>query len=434
MGKKIKILVVGSDARTHALTWKLSGPDRKIYVAPGNTGIAQIAKCLAIKSDDLESLTKWAAKFRPDLTIVGPEDPLIAGIVDKFRAEGQIIFGPTKLAARIEGSKIFSHEVMNLVGVPHPEGWIFLEGQKQLAFDRVKKEGYKNIVIKADGACRGKGAVLPASQKEAEETINEMMAGTKYGEAGRSILIQKRLKGNVREISVMAIVSPKGDYQFLPVATDNKTIYDPSPKIKYNPNTGGMGGHAPQDEVGQKLLNQIKSRIFTPVLKGVAKLGCPYSGILYANIMLTADGPKVLEFNCRSGDPETEIQMPLIENDLYEILVSCATGKKKVGRLKFKKGFTAGVVLAAKGYPDSEKLVKGDQIFGLDKDFGPNHWVFQYAAKAEGDKMVTNGGRILEVIAFHPDSKEGALKEAYAMIGEDGIHFKGMQYRKNLVY
>lgn len=421
-----KILLIGGDARTHALAWKLQRKNREIYAAPGNPGIGEIARLLPFGVDDLGEITAWAIKEKPNLTVVGPEGPLVNGIIDKFELRDLPIYGPNMLAARIEGSKIFSHELMNAFGVPHPAGWIFLEGQLDLALSRMEEEGFENIVIKADGICFGKGAVLPHTGEEAIETITEMMEGQKFGEAGRRLLIQKRLKG--LEISVMGIVGGRNKVAYLPVATDNKPIFDPDPEITYNPNTGGMGGFTPKENLSSKLLIDIKRIIFERTLRAMTRIKSPFRGTLYANIMVTSSGPQVLEFNARFGDPETEIQMPLIKNGLYENLLLSAIGKP-VKKLQFLPGFTAGVVLAAEGYPDNP--IKGDIISGLDKTY-KDILVFQAATKRENGNIVTNGGRILEVVGYDADSKDKAFEKVYSAIGENGINFRGNQYRKNL--
>lgn len=425
-----RILLIGSDARTHALAWKMRQdcPDGDIRVTPGNPGIAKIAECVDIPLSDIEGLTHFGATLRPDLTIVGPEAPLIAGIVNRFQVENLAILGPTRAAAQLEGSKIWANDLMDESDIPHAKGAAFYEGQTAEALESVRLIGAEKIVIKPDGLCAGKGVVLPENMDEAEEAIKGMMSGEKFGEAGKRILIQERLEG--QEFSVMAVVGANDQYTLLPIAKDNKRLRDP--ELPYpNPNTGGMGGYAPM-EFGYRTMGPVRKYIIERTLAAMRARGVPYQGILYFGLMKTNQGTKVLEFNVRSGDPETEVQAPLVAN-LYETFLSAATGGE-LKAIKFRPGYTAGVVLAASGYPDNPRT--GDRIYGLNSELGVDDedtFIFHAGTRMSPDGLETSGGRILEVVSYDEKSPEAAFARSYSHIGPRGINFNGMHYRFNLL-
>lgn len=425
-----KVLVVGADARTSAIVWKLKkdNPNLEIFCTPGNPGVEEFATRLSFGIKEIEEIANWAKVEKPDLTIVAPEAPLVAGLGDLFAGENLAFFGPSKEAAKIEGSKIFFNELTEKFNIPHPKGWAFFEGEQQKAKQKVKELGPKNCVLKADGLCDGKGVALYDDIEDAERWIDETMSGKLFGDSGLRILIQERLEG--QEISVMAL-SNGDDFTLLPIGKDNKRLRDPGASQEYNPNTGGMGGYAPVNDISAVLLRTIKKTVIKPVIEGMKKIGNPFIGVLYGGLMLTKTGPTVIEFNCRFGNPETQVQLPLVEDNLYELLKKCASGKGKLESLKIKEGFIAGVILAAEGYPDDSSTRKGDKIFGLE-NLNEDFLIFQSGTKRVDGSLVTSGGRVLQVVAYDPESLDNAFNKAYQVIGPDGIHFDKMHYRKVL--
>lgn len=428
--KNKKVLVIGGDSRAHAMVWKLKqdNPELKIFCCPGNPGIAQLAELLPFGIKDLELILDWAKTNRPSLTMVSPEVPLVLGIADMFQKEGLVLFGPNKKAAQIEGSKIFFNELMERLNIPHPQGFAFYEGEQAEAKKKIRELEPINIVLKADGLCDGKGVVLFDEIEDCDKWIDETMSGKLFDNAGKRILIQERIQG--QEISVMAITNGSS-FTLLPIAKDNKRLMDPGFEGR-NPNTGGMGGYAPVNDVSVVLLRNIKKNIIKPTLDGMRNSGNEFKGVLYAGLMLTKNGPMVLEYNCRFGNPETQVQLPLVENNLYEICKKAIKSKTDLSSLKIKPGFTAGVILAAAGYPNDANTKKGDVIYGLKNINDPDILIFHSGTKKTEDGLVTNGGRVLQVVAYSAESLDKAFEKAYSIIGPAGIHFEGMQYRKVL--
>lgn len=409
----MKILIVGSGGREHALGWKIKQSPlvKKIYFAPGNPGTKQIGENILIEVTDINKLVKFAKDKKIDLTVVGPETPLVLGIADVFRKEKLNIIGPSKKASQIEGSKTFAKEIMKKYKIPTAQYFAFSD------FDQAKKHLNKAqypLVIKADGLCMGKGVAVCKNKKEAEIFLKQLV--------GKKIIIEECLFG--QEISFMVITDGKNFLSFLP-SQDHKRLIDND----RGPNTGGMGAYTPVPFVDKKLIKQIEKEIVEPTIRGMAKEGCLYQGILYPGLILTKEGPKVLEYNCRFGDPETQPLMIQLESDLVEIFLAQQKKQLKKKELKFKKGFSVGVVLASDGYPGEYK--KGEIIFGLDKIKDENVQIFHAGTKKLNQKIVTNGGRVLAVTAYGKTLEE-TIKKAYQYIGKKAIHFKGMQYRRDI--
>ena len=417
----MKILIIGSGGREHALGWKIKQSPlvKKIYFAPGNPGTKHLGENIPIEVIDINKLVKFAKDKKIDLTVVGPETSLVLGITDVFRKERLKIIGPSKCASQIESSKTFAKELMKKYKIPTAKYFTFIN------FDQAKKhlEHTKYpVVIKADGLCLGKGVAVCKSKKEAEIFLKQLIIDKIFGESGEKIIIEECLYG--QEISFMVITDGK-DFQSFSTSQDHKRLLDSN----RGPNTGGMGAYTPVPFVDEKLIKQIEREIIVPTIKGMAKEGCIYQGILYPGLILTREGPKVLEYNCRFGDPETQPLMMQLESDLVEIFLAQQKKQLKNKKIIFKKGFSVGVVLTSRGYPFGYK--KGGQVFGLDKVKNEGVQIFHAGTKEIDKKIVTNGGRVLSVTATGLNLKE-TIKKAYQQIGKKSVHFKGMQFRKDI--
>jgi phosphoribosylamine--glycine ligase len=402
----MKILVIGGGGREHALCWKLAQSRRvtKLYCAPGNAGVADLAECVAPASSE-----DFAAKQKIDLTIVGPEAPLCAGIVDAFQAKGLKIFGPTKRAAQLEGSKAFCKRFLLQHGIPTADAGIFDNPVE--ARDYVRKRGAP-IVVKADGLAAGKGVVIAQTIEEAERAIDDIMVKRAFGEAGKLVVIEECLTGE--ETSVMALVDGK-TFKLLPAAQDHKRVGDGDT----GPNTGGMGAYSPTT------LPVDVTEIFERTVAGMKD----YRGVLYAGLMMTEEGPKVLEFNCRFGDPETQVVVPRMDFDLVDALEATIDGRLENMLLTWKREAAVCVVMAARGYPGAYE--RGTPIEGL-KQAAELANVFVFHAGTQHNaagQIVTDGGRVLGVTALGEDI-EDARHRAYA--GVERIRFDGAQYRRDI--
>jgi phosphoribosylamine--glycine ligase len=417
------VLIVGGGGREHAMVKALLRSDHPLcmYAYPGNPGMQNDGCTLVdgtIKS--WNELAEWVDKNEIDLTIVGPEAPLVEGIVEIFKKKGRAIFGPGKKAAQIEGNKAFAKKFMKKYGIPTAAFSVF--DNKDAATAYVKKMGAP-IVVKASGLAAGKGAVVCETLKEATDAIGSMLDARVFGEAGSTVVIEEKMTGE--EASVFVLADGKS-YKILPVSQDHKRIGDQDT----GPNTGGMGAYAPCPLVDKKLLAQIEEEIIVPTLDGMKKDGFPYHGLLYVGVMVTESGPRVVEYNCRFGDPETQAVLPLVDCDWYELFLACATGRLSSVKWHVRPEYCVSVVLASKGYPG--KYEKGKLIGGIEKAEGHKSNVDVYHAGTALNKdgqIVTNGGRVLTVSAW-ADSISDAITEAYEAVG--AIHFDGMTYRKDI--
>jgi len=403
----MKVLVIGSGGREHALTWKISQSNKvdKIYAAPGNAGMAGLAECVAIGADDIEALLEFAQKESIDLTVVGPEAPLVAGIVDVFQSRGLKVFGPSAQAAQLEGSKIFSKEQMRKFGVPTADYQTFSAADKAKAY--LAEHGVP-VVVKVDGLAAGKGVLICKTMDEAFQAVDLILKDKAFGEAGARILIEDCLNGP--ELSILAFTDGN---KVVPLASsqDHKRAFDNDE----GPNTGGMGAYSPCPLVEESALPALVAQTITPLVQGMAAEGNPYRGLIYAGIMFSDGEPYVLEYNCRFGDPEAQAVLPRLKGDFVEILEQVIAGNLKQDKLAFRAEACISVVLATKGYPGSYE--KGFVIDGLDEDPSSNDVIIFHAGTKhnEDGKIVTAGGRVLNVTALGPTLQD-ARDRAYQAI------------------
>jgi len=417
----MKILVIGSGGREHTLVWKIkqSPAVKKIYCAPGNGGISQLAECVPISATDIEGLLKFADKHQIDLTIVGPEAPLAIGIVDAFQAQGLTIFGPSQKAAELEGSKVFAKYLMDKYHIPTAAYKKFEDVNQAKSYI---KSCPIPIVVKADGLAAGKGAIVCFSREEAFAALDDMMVKQTFGDAGKKVIIEEYLQGE--EASVLVLTD---GIDFLPLlpAQDHKPIFDGDK----GPNTGGMGAYAPAKVIDEKIKKTVCDKIIAPTIKGMALEDRPYRGVLYAGLMITSDGPKVVEFNCRFGDPETQAILPLVRSDIVDVLMACSTNRIKTKTVDTFNKYAVSVVIASGGYP--AKYQKGKIILGLDRKFDDNILIFHAGTKINNGNYITDGGRVLAITAT-ADTIRDAIKQAYKAIGK--ITFDGAYYRKDIAF
>ena len=416
----MKILVIGGGGREHALVWKLkqsSSVDR-IFCAPGNAGTAEIAENIAVSATDLPQLLRFAKQNDVELTVVGPDDPLAMGIVDLFTADKLRIFGPIKSAARLESSKIFAKELMRAKKVPTAQARMFSESKEALGYcDELKFP----VVIKADGLALGKGVIIAPDVATAKSTIEAMMNEARFGDAGRRIVIEEFLRGT--ECSIHALVDGK-DYRLLESARDHKRAFDGDK----GPNTGGMGAFSPANNWDAQLQLQFEKEIMRPLLRGLAKERIAYRGLLYPGLMITSDGPRVLEFNCRFGDPETQVLLPRMKSDLLPLLEATIDGKIDNYSIEWDKRAAVTVVLASAGYPGTYET--GKAISGLNEVAKlEDVQVFHAGTKIVADQVVTAGGRVLAVTALG-STIAAARDRAYAAASR--IRFEGCHYRRDI--
>ena len=411
----MRVLILGSGGREHALAWKIAQSPKvnKIYCAPGNAGTASVAENIDISPDNIQALLNFALIKGIGLTVVGPEQPLVKGIADSFEESGLRVFGPSQRAAEIEGSKVFCKDLMKKYGIPTARYESFN------SLDQVKlftKED-EPVVVKASGLASGKGVVLCRNGKEARSAIQSIMQGKVFGNAGDQVVIEEFLTG--QEVSLLAFTDGK---TILPLesAQDHKAAFDDDK----GPNTGGMGAYSPAPIFTDELKKKVVDEIMIPTVRAMAKEGRYYRGILYAGLMLTESGPKVLEFNARFGDPETQPIMMRIKNDIVPIFEACIDGTLATETLQWKPESTVCVVMAAKGYPGSYE--KGNEITGLNLDENQQAMVFHAGTKLDNGKVLTNGGRVLGVTALGLNINQ-AIKNAYSVVDKikwDGIHFR----------
>jgi phosphoribosylamine--glycine ligase len=417
----MKVLLIGGGGREHALAWKLKQSSRveKLWCAPGNAGIAAEAECVNVDSGDVAGLVALAEKIRPDLTVVGPELPLVNGIADAFALRKWAIVGPTQEAARLEGSKIFSKEFLQRHNIPTAKmyGTYDSADEAKAALKNVKWP----VVMKADGLCTGKGVFLAPDEKAAKSFISNVMEKRELGVGGARILLEETLEGE--ELSFI-ILTDAQRYAALVPTRDHKRVFDGNE----GPNTGGMGAYSSDELLPSGLREKIVARIVEPTLRGLAADGIRYQGFLYIGVMLTASWPKVLEFNCRLGDPETQAIVARMDFDLMEVLADLAAERLDASKLKWKSGASACVVLASGGYPG--KFETGKEITGLrEADSARGVKVLHAGTKCDGDKIVTSGGRVLGVTASGATLGD-SLGRAYEAAQK--IHFAGAHYRKDI--
>jgi phosphoribosylamine--glycine ligase len=426
----MKILVLGSGGREHAIVWKLKKDGHQVVCAPGNAGICRIAECVALNPEDIVAVNEYVRKTGFDLTIVGPEAPLVAGIADEFRRSGLPIFGPGQKGAQLEGSKAFSKALMQEAGIPTARFETFTDVDKARSY--LAGQRYP-LVVKASGLAMGKGAVIVHSRPEAEALVEEMMVSRSMGEACATVVIEEFLSGE--EASIIGITDGER-VAYLAPSQDHKALLDGD----QGPNTGGMGAYAPAPIVTPELQAMVERQVFVPLLEGLRRRGIEYRGVIYAGIMVTDKGPYVLEFNCRFGDPETQVILPLLSADLGEMLLDAAKGDlQSAVRISQSAvaGYTLCVVAASAGYPgkyEKGKVISGvggqgsgsrEQGTGVREDVV----VFHAGTRVQDGVVVTSGGRVLGVTGLGPTLPD-AKKKAYDALSN--VRFEGMQYRRDI--
>lgn len=418
----MRVLLIGGGGREHALAWKLSQSPQvdRLWVAPGNGGTGTLPKTtnVPVPAGDREGLVSLAQAEAIDLTLVGPEAPLVAGVVDRFQAAGLRIFGPTQAAAQLEGSKAFAKQFMFDHGIPTGHAAIFDDFDEAMRYLRGLDDA---PVVKASGLAAGKGVILPATKTETAAVVRSILLDGRFGKAGETVLLEERLAGP--ELSVLAFCDGK-TARVMPAAQDHKRLLDDD----FGPNTGGMGAFAPSPLATPQLLAEVERTILQPTLNGMAAAGTPYVGVLYAGLMLTPQGPKVLEFNCRLGDPETQVILPLLASDLVEIVQACLDGRLDAVTPTWRDEAAVTVVMASRGYPDEYET--GVPITHLDAAAELGCLVFQAGTQVwEDGRLLTAGGRVLSVTGLGP-TLTAAAAQAYR--GVEAIHFNGAQYRHDI--
>ncbi len=416
----MNVLVVGGGGREHALCWKIAQSPLvdRVYCALGNPGIAQCATCVDLAVDDLDGLARFAREQSIDLTVVGPEAPLAAGIVDQFQGVGLKVFGPSEAAATLEASKAFAKEVMVEANIPTAEYARFEDADAALTY--VRDRGAP-IVIKADGLAAGKGVTVARDLASAEAAIHDAMTDRVFGDAGNAVIIEECLEGE--EASILAFCDGRSVVPMV-ASQDHKPALDGD----RGPNTGGMGAYSPAPVMDIARMAEIERTVLQPCVDAMAARGTPYTGVLYAGLMMTASGPKVIEFNCRFGDPETQVVLPRMRNDIVPVFLACCDGTLDKGMTEWDGGACVSVVMASGGYPGSYD--KGIPIEGMDAaEALDDVMVFHAGTKAVDGTVVTNGGRVLNVTARGKDVA-GAIASAYEAVAL--IKFEGAHYRTDI--
>lgn len=417
----MRVLLVGGGGREHALAWRLTASPQveRLWVAPGNGGTATLPKTenVAIPVNDPQALCDFALENKIDLTVVGPEEPLAAGVVDHLQAAGLRVFGPTQAAAELESSKAFAKEFMTRHGIPTGQAAMFDDFDEAVRYLR-SAEGVP--VIKASGLAAGKGVILPGDKADAALVLRSILMDGKFGAAGRTVLIEERLEGP--EISVLAFCDGERAV-LMPVAQDHKRLMDGD----HGPNTGGMGAFAPSPLATPELMDEVQRTIIAPTLAGMAAEGRPYRGVLYAGLMLTPTGPKVLEFNCRFGDPETQVILPLLESDLTEICQACIDGTLDQVEIVWQDRAALTVVMASGGYPGDYTV--GVEISQIEVAEARGCLVFHAGTKVKDGRLLTDGGRVLAVTGVG-DTLADAATQAYR--GVTAVRFNDAFYRKDI--
>ena len=418
----MNILLIGSGGREHALAWKLSQSKHadKLFAVPGNPGIAQFAECVSgVSIEDNDAIVALAKEKNIGLVVVGPEVPLVNGIVDALTAAGIKAFGPTKNAAELEGSKVYAKVVMRRYKIPTARSEVFGDPSRAHVYVRQMRQPF---AIKADGLAAGKGVILTKTVDEAIEAIDLLMKEKAFGDAGNRVVIEEFMEGE--EASVLAFTDGE-TIVAMPASQDHKRVNDGDEGL----NTGGMGAYAPAPVMTPELSERVMEEILKPTIEGMKKEGRPYKGCLYAGLMITAKGPKVVEFNARFGDPETQVVLPLLKSDLVEVMLACVDGKLAETKIEWSDEAAVSVVMASGGYPGDYE--KGKAIQGV-KDAEATGTLVFHAGTAEKDGgLVTSGGRVLNVVGVAKDIPE-AVKKSYA--GVEKISFEGMHYRKDIAH
>lgn len=414
----MKVLVIGSGGREHALLWKLSQSPSvtDVYVVPGNDGMSDVASLIPIKEN--EDIIDFARLMQVDLTVAGPETVLTEGLADEFEKRGMAFFGPSKAAARIEGSKGFAKALMKKYGIPTAAYETFDDEEKAIAY--LKANDTYPIVIKADGLASGKGVIIAQSEEEAIDTVKDMLEGHTFSGAGRSVVIEEFMEGE--EASMLCFCDGTNVVPMIS-AQDHKRIFD----FDKGPNTGGMGAYAPAPVMTKEMCEEVNVRILRPIVAAMKKEGYPFKGCLYAGLMITSEGPKVVEFNCRFGDPETEAVLPLFDGDLARVMLDCVHGTLSDEAVVWKKACAVDVVLASEGYPASHS--SGEVISGIEDAKKTGCLVFHAGTVKKNGQYVVNGGRVLNVVAL-ADTLAEAKAKAYE--GVSRISWRGMQYRHDI--
>ena len=414
----MKVLVIGSGGREHALLWKLSQSPSvtDVYVVPGNDGMSDVASLIPIKGND--DIIDFARLMQVDLTVAGPETVLTEGLADEFEKRGMAFFGPSKAAARIEGSKGFAKALMKKYGIPTAAYETFDDEEKAIAY--LKANDTYPIVIKADGLASGKGVIIAQSEEEAIDTVKDMLEGYTFSGAGRSVVIEEFMEGE--EASMLCFCDGTNVVPMIS-AQDHKRIFD----FDKGPNTGGMGAYAPAPVMTKEMCEEVNVRILRPIVAAMKKEGYPFKGCLYAGLMITSEGPKVVEFNCRFGDPETEAVLPLFDGDLARVMLDCVHGTLSDEAVVWKKACAVDVVLASEGYPASHS--SGEVISGIEDAKKTGCLVFHAGTVKKNGEYVVNGGRVLNVVAL-ADTLAEAKAKAYE--GVSRISWRGMQYRHDI--
>jgi len=420
----MRVLLIGSGGREHALAWKIAQSPllKALFIAPGNAGTARLRAPgaeianLPIDATEKPALVATALEKKTDLVVIGPEAPLAAGLADDFRAKGLPVFGPSRAAAEIESSKVFAKEFMQRRRIPSAKFSSFSDFNQALAYLR---ELERPVVIKADGLAAGKGVILPENPGQAEAALRQIMVDKAFGAAGEKVVFEEKLAGP--EVSLFGFTDGTTLKATLP-AQDHKRVFDGD----RGPNTGGMGAYAPVPVCAPAMAEKIARDVLQRAVDGLREEGRPFVGVLYGGLMLTGEGPKVIEFNCRFGDPETQVILPLLESDLLEILLACATGRLADVDVRWSKGAAASVVIASEGYPG--KYPVGRPITGLDQ-VSPDSFIFHAGTKEQDGQIVTAGGRVLCVTGWGENIAQ-ALKSAYLAVGP--VRFEGMHYRKDI--
>jgi len=418
----MRILVIGSGGREHTIVWKLKQSPRvqALLCAPGNGGIAQLARCIPVGPEDAKAITDLVREERIDLVVIGPEAPLASGLADQLKASGISVLGPLQKAAQLESSKVFAKDFMTRHGIPTARYETYRDPQAALAFLKSSEASYP-VVIKADGLAAGKGVIVARSEPEASAAVQKIMVDREFGSAGDRIIVEECLEG----IEASYIVFTDGETILPAVASqDHKAVYDNDE----GPNTGGMGAYSTDDILGPELEQDVLKRIIHPVIEGMRSEGIIFQGILYAGLMLTSGGPQVLEYNVRMGDPECQVILPRLESDFSELCEAVCQGSLKNYKAIWNRGAAVCVALASGGYPGA--YVKGKTITGIGMaEEDPRIAVFHAGTRQEGDQIVTNGGRVLGVTAMEQDLSS-AIMLAYD--GVNKIHFDGMHYRRDI--